>query len=103
MASLPVAPPTPSPIALTARHTRAEASVFFLRIKNGACYSPPTPTGIFTDVPTEAWFAAWVEDAYLQGLLPACSTYPLAFCPNDLLNRAWAAYMMVQAKSIPIP
>ncbi|MCJ7513881.1 MAG: PQQ-dependent sugar dehydrogenase, partial [Anaerolineales bacterium] len=43
------------------QHTRAEASVFFLRIKNGATYTPPTPTGLFTDVPLEAWFAGWVE------------------------------------------
>ncbi|MCJ7513880.1 MAG: hypothetical protein MUO23_13055, partial [Anaerolineales bacterium] len=85
------------------QHTRAEASVFFLRIKNGATYTPPTPTGLFTDVPLEAWFAGWVEDAYAQGLLPACRTEPLSFCPNDLLNRSWAAYMMVQAKGIPVP
>jgi hypothetical protein len=87
----------------SSQHTRAEASVFFLRIKNGAAYVPPTPSGIFTDVPTEAWYAGWVEDAYDQGLLPACRTDPLAFCPNDLLDRAWAAYMMVQAKGIPVP
>jgi murein DD-endopeptidase MepM/ murein hydrolase activator NlpD len=94
-----------SPLAYcpNSQHTRAEASVFFLRIKNGAAYEPPDATGIFTDVPTGAWFAGWVEDAYTQGLLPACSTDPLAFCPNDLLNRAWAAYMMVQAKGIPVP
>ncbi len=85
------------------QHTRAEASVFFLRIKNGAAYQPPTPTGLFTDVPRDAWYAGWVEDAYNQGLLPACTTDPLAYCPNDLLNRAWAAYMMVQAKGIPVP
>jgi len=85
------------------QHTRAEASVFFLRVKNGAAYEPPDATGIFADVPTEAWYASWVEDAYGQGLLPACRTDPLAFCPNDLLNRSWAAYMMVQAKGIPLP
>ena len=84
-------------------HTRAEGSVFFLRIKNGVAYTPPTPTGIFTDVDTAAWHAGWVEAAYNEGLLPACSTTPLQFCPDGPLDRAWAAHMMVQAKGMVIP
>jgi hypothetical protein len=86
------------------QHTRAEGSVFFLRTKNGSSYSPPSPNGIFADVSTSAWYAAWVEAAYHQGLLPACSTSPLRFCPDSPLSRAWAAYMMVQAKGgLPLP
>ncbi|MGA9190639.1 MAG: S-layer homology domain-containing protein, partial [Anaerolineales bacterium] len=80
------------------KHTRAEGSVFFLRVKNGIDYVPPDPTGLFDDVDTGAWYAPWVEAAYNQGLLPACNDDPLKFCPEDKLNRAWAAYMMVQAK-----
>jgi murein DD-endopeptidase MepM/ murein hydrolase activator NlpD len=80
------------------KHTRAEGSVFFLRIKNGIGYTPPPATGLFTDVDTGEWYAPWVEAAYAQGLLPACSASPLKICPNGDLNRAWAAYMMVQAK-----
>jgi hypothetical protein len=53
---------------------------------------------LFDDVDTGAWYAPWVEAAYNQGLLPACNDDPLRFCPEDKLNRAWAAYMMVQAK-----
>lgn len=87
----------------TRSHTRAEGSVFFLRIKNGVGYNPPTPTDIFTDVSPTAWYAAWVEAAYNEGLLPACSTSPMRFCPESALNRAWAAYMMVQAKGIALP
>ena len=84
-------------------HTRAEGSVFFLRIKNGVAYAPPIPTGIFTDVDPAAWYAGWVEAAYNEGLLPACSTTPLQFCPDGPLDRAWAAYMMVRAKALPVP
>jgi hypothetical protein len=84
-------------------HTRAEGSVFFLRIKNGVSYVPPTPTDLFADVDLEAWYAGWVEAAYLQGLLPACSTSPLQFCPDGPLDRAWAAYMMVKAKNMVVP
>lgn len=79
-------------------HTRAEGSVFFLRIKNGVGYEPPPAAGLFTDVDPGAWYAAWVEAAYMEGLLPACQVRPLQFCPDDPLDRAWAAYMMVMAK-----
>ncbi|MCI0807475.1 MAG: hypothetical protein J4N68_11710, partial [Chloroflexi bacterium] len=84
-------------------HTRAEGSVFFLIIKKGVGYDPPPPVGIFDDVALTAWYAGWVEAAYNAGILPACQTAPLSFCPEDELDRAWAAYMMVQAKDIPIP
>ncbi len=66
-------------------------------------YAPPTPSGVFTDVDPGAWYAGWVEAAYAEGLLPACSTTPLQFCPEDLLDRSWAAYMMVRAKNLPVP
>ncbi|MBM3121337.1 MAG: hypothetical protein FJZ97_04015 [Chloroflexi bacterium] len=84
-------------------HTRAEGSVFFLRIKNGVAYTPPAPSGTFSDVDPAAWYAAWVEAAYNEGLLPACTISPLQFCPDAPLDRSWAAYMMVQAKGIPVP
>ncbi len=84
-------------------HTRAEGSVFFLRIQLGADYTPEPATGLFADVALDAWYADWVEAAYDVGILPACQTDPLSFCPEAPLDRAWAAYMMVQAKGIPVP
>jgi hypothetical protein len=84
-------------------HTRAEGSVFFMRIENGAAYTPPPGTGIFDDALPGDWYYDWVEAAYNAGLLPACGTDPLRYCPNSPLDRAWAAYMMVQAKDIPVP
>jgi hypothetical protein len=85
-------------------HTRAEGSVFFLRMMHGVDYVPPEPSGLFADVPTTAWYADWSEAAYNAGIIPACHTEPeLLFCPEDPLDRAMAAYMMVQAKGIQIP
>jgi hypothetical protein len=85
--------------------TRAEASVFGLRIENGAGYTPPVATHIFADDwsdPAISWAEAWAEQAYLHGLLPACGESggkPL-FCPSDLVTRAWAAYLVVEAKDL---
>jgi hypothetical protein len=85
-------------------HTRAEGSVFFLRMMHGSDYVPPEPTGLFADVPTTAWYADWAEAAYNAGIIPACQTEPeLLFCAEDPLDRAMAAYMMVQAKGLHLP
>jgi hypothetical protein len=85
-------------------HTRAEGSVFFLRMMHGMEYVPPEPEGLLADVPIDEWYADWTEAAYIAGIIPACQTEPeLLFCPEDALDRAMAAYMMVQAKGLQIP
>lgn len=82
-------------------HTRTEGTVFFLRMLNGASYVPPDPSGIFADVDVGFWGAKWIEAAYKAGLITACETSPqLKFCPDDPLDRAMAAYMMVQSKGL---
>jgi hypothetical protein len=85
-------------------HTRAEGCVFFLRMMYGIDYVPPDPQGIFADVPLDGWGAKWAEAAYNAGLIPACETDPeLKFCPEDPLDRATGAYMMVRAKGLDVP
>ena len=81
-------------------HTRAEGAVFYLRMLNGADYTPPNPQGIFSDVPSGWWGEKWVEEAYNAGILPDCGTQPLRACPGDSLTRGLAAYMMVHAKGL---
>jgi hypothetical protein len=81
-------------------HTRAEGSVFYLRMLHGADYSPPPASGLFTDVPIEEWYAKWAEAAYSAGLIPECNEIPLQFCPQNPLSRGLSAYMMVQAKEL---
>ena len=87
--------------------SRVEASVFGLRMKYGVNYLPPTASGtLLADMTdTSYWGTAWAEQAYQDGLLPACGTQngkPM-FCPNDLLTRGWGAYLIVKAKNIPTP
>jgi hypothetical protein len=86
-------------------HTRAEGSVFYLRMLNGASYEPPQPSEQnFADVPLDTWHARWVQGAYDAGLIAPCQESPdLRFCPNDPLTRGLAAHMMVEAKALPSP
>jgi hypothetical protein len=85
-------------------HTRAEGTVFYLRMLNGPDYVPPDPVGVFSDVPVNFLGAKWIESAYNAGLLRACQTSPsLRFCPSDPLDRATAAFMMVMAKGLTNP
>jgi parallel beta-helix repeat protein len=82
-------------------HTRAEGTVFYLRMMYGADYVPPGAKGYFTDVDPEMWYAKWVDAAWEAGIIEPCATEPdLLFCPEDGLTRAMAAYMMVQAKDL---
>ena len=84
-------------------HTRTEGTVFYLRMMHGVNYVPPAASGIFADVDKNYWGAKWIEAAYNAGLIPACQTgAQLQFCPDDALDRAMAATMMVQAKGIEI-
>lgn len=86
--------------------SRVQAAVFGLRMKYGMDYAPPaTDATLFDDMKdVNDWGTKWAEQAYLNGLLPACgerNEKPL-FCPNDLVTRAWGAYMIVIAKDLPI-
>jgi hypothetical protein len=90
---------------------RVEASIFGLKMKYGVKYTPPPATGtLFADFPStdpSYWGIAWAEKAYVDGLLPACGTDSISgkpmFCPGELVNRAWGAYLIVKAKGLPVP
>ncbi|HMV97053.1 MAG TPA: hypothetical protein PKE48_12195, partial [Anaerolineales bacterium] len=90
---------------------RVEASVFGLRMKYGVNYTPPAATGtLFADFPAtdpSYWAIDWAEQAYLDGLLPACGTDTVSgkpmFCPNELVDRGWGAFLIVNAKNLPLP
>jgi glucose/arabinose dehydrogenase len=90
---------------------RVEASIFGLKMKYGVNYLPPPATGtLFADFPStdpSYWGIDWAEKAYTDGLLPACGTDPVSgkpmFCPGELVNRGWGAYLIVKAKNLPTP
>jgi hypothetical protein len=96
--------------------SRVEAAKFGLIMKHGSSYLPPDTKGtVFADMllpvletdPPAHWGIAWAEQAYLEGLLPACGTdiptgKPL-FCPDTPINRAWTAYLIVKANNLTLP
>jgi hypothetical protein len=87
--------------------TREQAAVFGLRLKYGISYAPPAASGtVFADMTDPGyWGTKWAEQAYAEGILPACGTQetqPL-FCPSDLVTRGWGAYVVVNSKGLPLP
>ena len=86
-------------------HTIAEGAVFFSRMLNGPSFTPPSPSrNPFIDLPANAWYTKWLVYAFNAGLLGPCRTSPAGaeICPNDPLPRDLAAYIMTNAKALPI-
>ena len=99
--------PSPLKFCPTTQLTNAQAAVFGLRLKYGMSYMPPAATGtVFADmIDMSFWGISWAEQAYADGLIPACGTRngkPL-FCPNSMVNRGLGAYVIVKAKNLTMP
>ena len=77
--------------------TRAQMAVFLLRGIHGSAYSPPTATGtVFTDVPSDAFAAAWIEQMVAEGITSGCGNGN--YCPNSTVTRAQMAVFLLRAK-----
>jgi hypothetical protein len=81
--------------------TRAEMAAFLLRAKYGQNYTPPTATGIFSDVSMSHWAAGWIEKLYGEGITSGCSQSPLKYCPESPVTRAQMAAFLVRAFDLP--
>jgi hypothetical protein len=76
---------------------RDQMAVFLLKTSLGAAYTPPAATGtIFTDVPTSAFAADWIEDLYARGVTGGCLTNPLRYCPTNTNNRQQMAVFITK-------
>jgi len=85
---------------------REQVAKLALAIKYGSSYIPPAAMGtVFADLTdVNHWSTAWAEQAYLEGLVPACGTdvgtgKPL-FCPNDKVDRGFASFVIVTATGL---
>ena len=79
--------------------TRDQMAVFLLRAEHGASYTPPPATGVFTDVPTTHWAAAWIEQLAAEGITGGCGVD--TYCPSTPVTRAQMAVFLVRAFNLP--
>ncbi len=76
--------------------TRDQMAVFLLRGEHGSAYIPPVATGIFDDVPTSYWAAAWIEQLYNEGITTGCSVIPMLYCPHVTVTRDQMAILLLR-------
>jgi hypothetical protein len=74
-------------------------AVFLLRTKYGNGYTPPPATGVFADVPTNYWSAAWIEQLAAEGITGGCGNG--TYCPNMVVTRAQMAVFLVTTFDLP--
>ena len=76
--------------------SRAEMAVFLLKTLLGSGYLPPTPAGLFADVPLGSFAVDWIEDIYNRGITAGCGTNPLRYCPDSDVPREQMATFLVR-------
>jgi hypothetical protein len=81
--------------------SRAQMAVFLLRAKHGASYTPPAPSGVFSDVDTAHWAAGWVEQLAAEGITGGCGGG--AYCPDNPVQRDQMAVFLVRAFGLVLP
>lgn len=79
--------------------TRAQMAVFLLKSKYGVSYTPPPATGVFADVPTSHWAAAWIEKLAADGITSGCGGGN--YCPESPVTRAQMAVFLVRTFNLP--
>jgi hypothetical protein len=86
---------------------REQIAKFGLAIKYGDDYEPPAASGtVFADLTdVEYWATAWAEQAYAEGLVPACGMAggKPKFCPYGKVDRGFAAFVIVTATGLLEP
>jgi hypothetical protein len=76
--------------------TRAQMAVFLLKAKHGDSYTPPAAIGVFGDVLTNYWAAAWIEQLATEGITGGCGGGN--YCPDSPVNRDQMAVFLLKAK-----
>ena len=73
-------------------------AIFLMRARYGSTFNPGTATGtVFADVAKAYWASAFIERSYQYGVMTACGTSPLRFCPDALVTRAEMATLLRQS------
>jgi ABC-type polysaccharide/polyol phosphate transport system ATPase subunit len=80
--------------------TRAEAVYLFGKTMNEQRYEPPTASGVFSDVPSTHWAAAWIELAFRSGCIPEWMCEENKFYPESPVTRAEGADFICKALNV---
>src|SRR5262249_39199905 len=79
---------------------RQHMAVFILKAKHGICYTPPSCTGLFLDVPCPGGFAVdWVEELFRENITGGCDA--THYCPSDSVRRDQMAVFLLKAEHGP--
>jgi streptogramin lyase len=77
--------------------TRAQMAVFILKAEHSAFYSPPSCTGVFSDVACPGAFAVdWIEQLAAEGITGGCGGGN--YCPNNPVTRAQMAVFLLKGE-----
>ena len=74
--------------------TRAQMAAFLLKAKYGSGFTPPTCTGVFSDVTCPSQFADWIEALFAEGITGGCGTG--VYCPSSPNNRGQMAVFLTK-------
>jgi len=74
--------------------TRDQMAVFLLRAKHGSSYSPPSATGVFSDVDLAHWAVHWIEQLAAEGITGGCGGGD--YCPDNEVTRDQMAVFLVR-------
>ena len=90
---------SPNQYCPTTPVTRDQMAVFLLKAKHGSGYVPPSATGVFQDVPTDYWAAAWIEQLAAEGITAGCGGEN--YCPTIPVTRDQMAVFLVKNFNLP--
>ena len=80
--------------------TRAPLAKFLLKTLEGPDYQPPKPSFFFQDIPTNAPFAAWIDELARRGLASGCGGGK--YCPNLPVTRGELAAFLARTFGVPL-
>jgi len=75
---------------------RQQMAVFLLKARHGLCYTPPSCTGTFGDVPCPSTFADWIEALAAEGITGGCGGGN--YCPTSPVRRDQMAVFLLKAE-----
>lgn len=76
--------------------TRAQLAILLLRAEHGSAFTPPAATGtLFSDIPADAFGAAWIEALAGEAVTSGCGSGN--FCPAAVVTRAPLAVLLLKA------